>query len=310
MNKSPISKDFQGNILKWPPSLIPGDLLAVVAPASPVEREKFLAGLFWLQHWGFRVRYGEEIFQERHYRAECDIQLGQILSQQLLDPEVKGVICARGGYGTLKLLEHLDYAALADNPKIFVGFSDVTNLLCTFYQHFKLVTYHGPNVAQLGDITPAARASFQSALTGGRAGEVNFTGLRVLIPGQAQGPLIGGNLTTLCHLLGTPYFPSLSGHVLFLEDHSEALYRLDRMLHHLRLTGVLQGVKAVILGSFTHCGPVEKVWKIFHTALLPMQIPLLAGLPAGHQPDNHTLPLGSLALVNTADGSLRLILSY
>lgn len=308
MHKSTISRNSHGNTLKWPPPLQPGDLLAVVAPASPVEREKFLAGLFWLQHWGFRVHYGEEIFQERHYRAECDIQLGQILSRKLLDPEVKGVICARGGYGTLKLLEHLDYAALAANPKIFVGFSDVTNLLCTFYQHLNLVTYHGPNVAHLGEITPAARASFQTALTGGRAREIDFTGLRVLIPGQAQGPLIGGNLTTLCHLLGTPYFPALAGHVLFLEDHNEALYRLDRMLHHLRLTGVLQGIKAVILGSFTHCGQVEKVWKIFQTALVPLQIPLLAGLPAGHQPDNHTLPIGSWALVNTEEDSIKLIL--
>ncbi|MFP3868585.1 MAG: LD-carboxypeptidase [Desulfobacteraceae bacterium] len=292
--------------IHWPAALQPGDLLAVVAPASPVAREPFRAGVRWLEEWGFRVRYGEEIFQDRPYETAADQQRSQHLIQTLADPEVRGVLCARGGYGSLRLLEHLNFAALTAYPKLFVGFSDVTNLLCTFYQRLNLVTFHGPTVAHLEALTPAARASLQAVLTAPDSLNLKFTGLMVLCPGQAQGPLLGGNLTTLCHLIGTPFAPQLAGHVLFLEDHNEARYRIDRLLHHLRLSGALQGVAAVVLGSFTRCGAVTPLLEIFRTALAPLQIPVLAGLPVGHQPDNHTLPIGAWALVDAEAGSLQI----
>jgi len=280
--------------------------LDVVAPASPVARKPFLAGVRWLEEWGFRVRYREEIFQERRYETAADQERCHLLSQTLADPEIRGVLCARGGYGSLKLLEHLDYAALSAHPKRFVGFSDVTNLLCTFYQRLKVVTFHGPTVAHLGELTPAARASLQNALTAKDPLNLSFTGLTVLCPGQTQGPLLGGNLTTLCHLIGTPFVPRLAGHVLFLEDHNESRYRIDRLLHHLRLSGLLQEVTAVVLGSFTRCGAVGPLLEIFRSTLEPLQIPVLAGLPVGHQPDNHTLPIGAWAIVNAETGTLRI----
>ncbi|OPX19318.1 MAG: hypothetical protein BZ151_09960 [Desulfobacca sp. 4484_104] len=174
------------------------------------------------------------------------------------------------------------------------------------YQRLNLVTFHGPTVAHLGELTPAARTSLRVALTANEPLNLHFTGLTVLCPGQAQGPLLGGNLTTLCHLIGTPFAPQLAGHVLFLEDHHEARYRIDRLLHHLRLSGLLQEVAAVVLGSFTRCGPVEPLLEIFGAALAPLRIPVLAGLPVGHQPDNHTLPIGAWAVVNTQTGSLRI----
>lgn len=290
---------------QWPPPLQPEDLLAVVAPASPVVRASFLAGVRCLEEWGFRVRYSEEIFARRPYKAAADQRLGQILNQTLTDPEVRGVLSARGGYGSLKLLEYLDYAKLAATPKLFVGFSDVTSLLCTFYQRLRLVTFHGPTVAHLGALSLRAKASFRAALTA-RPFSVRFTGLQGLCPGQAQGPLCGGNLTTLCHLIGTPFAPQLSGHVLFLEDHNEALYRIDRFLHHLRLSGVLRGVAAVVLGSFTRCGEEAKIWEVFRHALAPFQIPVLAGLPVGHHPENHTLPLGVWAAVDADKGTFQI----
>ena len=292
--------------INWPPALQLGDVVAVAAPASPVAPEPFRAGVRWLQEWGFRVRYGKEIFQDRPYEAHADQERSRILAQLLADPEVKGVLCARGGYGSLKVLEYLDYPALAAHPKRFIGFSDVTTLLCTFYQRLNLVTFHGPTVAHLGELTPAARTSLRVALTANEPLNLHFTGLTVLCPGQAQGPLLGGNLTTLCHLIGTPFAPQLAGHVLFLEDHHEARYRIDRLLHHLRLSGLLQEVAAVVLGSFTRCGPVEPLLEIFGAALAPLRIPVLAGLPVGHQPDNHTLPIGAWAVVNTQTGSLRI----
>ncbi|PIU52418.1 MAG: LD-carboxypeptidase, partial [Deltaproteobacteria bacterium CG07_land_8_20_14_0_80_60_11] len=120
------------------------------------------------------------------------------------------------------------------------------------------------------------------------------------------GPLGGGNLTTLCHLVGTPYAPQMRGYLLFLEDHNEALYRLDRMLHHLLLAGVLDGVKGVVLGGFTHCGSNDGLLEVLTTALAPLKAPVLMGLPVGHQPDNHTLPLGAWARLDSGAASLTL----
>ncbi len=147
-------------------------------------------------------------------------------------------------------------------------------------------------MAQLPDLTEAARHSLFDWLTSPGPREVAFADLTVLLPGAASGPLAGGNLTTLCHLVGTPYAPQLAGYLLFLEDHREAHYRLDRMIHHLLLAGVLEGVQGVVLGAFTGCGATEGLLEVFAAALEPLKVPVLAGLPVGHQPDNHTLPLG------------------
>jgi muramoyltetrapeptide carboxypeptidase len=131
--------------------------------------------------------------------------------------------------------------------------------------------------------------------------------LSVLHPGAAEGLLAGGNLTTLCHLLGTPFAPRMAGYLLFLEDHNEALYRVDRMLHHLRLAGALAGVKGVVLGAFTHCGSPDHLLEVAAAALAPLKVPVLAGLPVGHQPENHTLPLGVRARLDAASRTFTLL---
>ncbi len=293
--------------VRWPPPLRSGDLLAVLAPASPVKREAFRAGVKWLEEWGFRVRYGEEIFSGRPWDRDTDRELAGQLCRVLAEPEVRGVICARGGYGSLKLLEHLDEESLGRQAKVLVGFSDITNLLCHFYRRLGLVTFHGPNVAHLGEASAAARASLWVALTATRPHVQSFDKLDVLHPGQGAGPLAGGNLTTLCHLVGTPFLPRLDGHVVFLEDHGEAGYRVDRMLHHLRLSGALAGVRGIVLGSFTGGGDAEKISGIAAAALGGLGLPVLAGLPVGHQPENHTLPVGGWAEVDGARGTLTII---
>jgi muramoyltetrapeptide carboxypeptidase len=279
--------------ISWPPLLKSGDLLAVVAPASPVDRDLFAIGAAILETWGFRLTYGPEIFASRPYRPAADLEAWQFFRQALLDPEVKGIICARGGYGTLRILEYLDYSLLAAHPKYLIGFSDITNLICLFAQRANSVTFHGPTVAHLGEVTLPAREQFYRMLTAPTVELVSFRDLHVLSPGTASGHLIGGNLTTLCSLLGTPYALPLAGQVLFVEDHNEAPYRLDRLLQQLRLSGGLIGLKAMILGSFTCCGDLQQIWEIFAALGNALGIPVLAGLPAGHQPDNFTLPLGA-----------------
>ncbi len=291
----------------WPPAVQPGEVVAVAAPASPVSRAAWQAGVRVLEDWGFQVRCGPEILQPRAWGADTDRLLARRFMEIWLDPEVKAIIGARGGYGSLKLLPYLDLKALKAHPKSLVGFSDLTNLLMHLHQRLKLVTFHGPTVAHLAEITEEARENFHRWLTAPGPQTITYENLTILHPGMAEGPLTGGNLTTLCHLLGTPFAPRLRGYLLFLEDHNEALYRLDRMVHHLLLAGVLKGVRGVVLGAFTHCGSPEGVLEVMTAALTPLKVPVLAGLPVGHQPANHTLPLGAWARIDAQSASLRLL---
>jgi muramoyltetrapeptide carboxypeptidase len=293
----------------WPPPVKPGEVVAVAAPASHVSRPAWQAGVSILQDWGFKVRGGPEVFQPRAWGAATDRLIARRFTEIWLDPEVKAIVGVRGGYGSLKLLPYLDLDALGADPKRLVGFSDLTNLLWDLHRRLHLVTFHGPTVAHLPELTPAARDNFLAWLTAPGPQNLAYEGLTVLHPGVAEGPLAGGNLTTLCHLVGTPYAPQMRGYLLFLEDHNEALYRVDRMLHHLLLAGVLDGVLGVLFGGFTNCGSRDGLLEVATTALAPLQVPVLADLPVGHQPDNHTLPLGAWARLNADAASLTLLAS-
>ncbi len=291
----------------WPPPVAPGDAVAVAAPASPVARKDWQAGVKLLRDWGFKVVCGPEVFQVRAWGRESDRRVARRFLEVWQEPEVTAILGARGGYGSLKVLPFLDLPALAAQPKRLVGFSDLTNLLWHLHRDLGLVTFHGPTVAHLPVLTPAARESFLYWLTAPGPQTVAFPGLTPLLPGTGEGTLAGGNLTTLCHLLGTPFAPQFREHILFLEDHNEAVYRLDRLLHHLLLAGALEGVKGVVLGAFTGSGSSpDNLWEVLAAALAPLKVPVLAGLPVGHQPDNHTLPLGVWARVDGHTGSLTL----
>ena len=292
---------------QWPPPVAPGEVVAVAAPASHVSHAAWEAGVRLLAGWGFRVRSGPEVFDPRAWGVATDRLIARRFADIWRDPEVKAVVGVRGGYGSLKLLPHLDLDVLGAAPKRLVGFSDLTNLLWDLHRRLHLVTFHGPTVAHLPELTPGARENFYAWLTAPGPRRLIYDGLTVLHPGVGQGPLAGGNLTTLCHLVGTPYAPHLRGYLLFLEDHNEALYRVDRMLHHLLLSGVLEGVKGVVLGGFTNCGDKEGLLEVFATAMAPIKVPVLEGLPVGHQPDNHTLPLGAAARLDAGAGTLTLL---
>jgi muramoyltetrapeptide carboxypeptidase len=307
MTTSAKSSSGKGPTCLWPPPVRPGEAVAVAAPASPVSRQDWDAGVGILRDWGFKVVCGPEVFKPRAWGGEADRRLAERFLEIWREPEVKAIWGARGGYGSLKVLPHLDLEALRAQPKRLVGFSDLTNLLWRLHRDLGLVTFHGPTVAHLATLTPAARESCYQWLTAPGPQTVTFPGLTTLLPGSGEGTLAGGNLTTLCHLLGTPFAPRFRDYLLFLEDHNEAVYRLDRLVHHLLLAGALEGVRGVVLGGFTGCGGSrESLWEILATALTPLQVPVLAGLPVGHQPDNHTLPLGVWARVDGRAGSLTL----
>jgi muramoyltetrapeptide carboxypeptidase len=290
--------------LLWPPPLRPGDAVAVAAPASPISREAWEAGVQVLEDWGFRVVSTSEVFADRSWGQDIDREAAWRFTETWQDPGIKAVIGVRGGYGSLKILPYLDMDRLALHPKRLVGFSDLTNLLLILHQRLGLVTFHGPTLAHLAEVTPAARESWRWWLS--TPGPENFTlpGLRGLHPGMAAGPLLGGNLTTLCHLLGTPYAPHLAGSLLFLEDHNEPLYRLDRLAHHLLFSGILEGVRGILLGAFTGGDPQAQAEEVLALAFEPLGVPVAAGLPVGHQPENHTLPVGAPARLDTEAGTL------
>jgi muramoyltetrapeptide carboxypeptidase len=288
----------------WPPPLKPGDTVAAAIPASPISKEAWEAGVQVLEDWGFRVMFDPEIFAARPWGQAADREAAQRFQEVWENPEVKAVIGVRGGYGSLKILPYLDLDRLGRHPKRFVGFSDLTNLLLTLYQRLGWVTFHGPVLAQLADLTPAARESWLGRLTAPGPENFSFSGLSALHPGRGEGPLLGGNLTTLCHLLGTPYAPRLNGALLFLEDHNEPLYRLDRLAHHLLLSGCLEGVQGILLGSFTGGPSQDHAEEVLAMAFEPLGVPVAAGLPVGHQPENHTLPLGAMARLDTATATL------
>ena len=291
----------------WPPPVVPGETVAVAAPASTVARAAWEAGVQLLRDWGFKVRFGPELFQTRSWDGAADVAAARRFQELWQDPEVKAVLGVRGGYGSLKVLPHLDLAALAATPKRLVGFSDLTNLLWVLHRDLMLITFHGPTVAHLPQLTDGARDNFYRWLTAPGPLALTYGDLTVLHPGTGEGPLAGGNLTTLCHLAGTPFAPQMQGYLLFLEDHNEALYRVDRMLHHLRLAGLLDGVKGVVLGAFTHCASPEHLLEVATAALAPLGVPVLAGLPVGHQPENHTMPVGIPALLDSDRRSLTLL---
>jgi muramoyltetrapeptide carboxypeptidase len=296
--------DLNPTALLWPPPVKPGEAIAVAAPASPVDCTLCRAGVGILEERGFRVLCGPEVFAARAWGRETDQALAGRFQEIWQNPEVKAVIGARGGYGSLKLLPYFDLVLLKEHPKRLIGFSDLTNLLLHFHHKLGLVTFHGPTVSHLPSLTPRAQESFFHWLTADEPRSFSYRGLTVLHPGVAEGRLAGGNLTTLCHLLGTPYAPRFAGALLFLEDHNEALYRLDRLMHHLLFAGALEGVQGVVLGGFTGCEGGDSLLEVMQVALAPLKVPVLAGLPVGHHPDNHTLPLGAWARLDTHTASL------
>jgi muramoyltetrapeptide carboxypeptidase len=282
-----------------PPRLKSGDLIALAAPAGPFDRQCFDAGLGLLQAMGFRTTAPEAIFARQGYLAGTDRQRAEVLNRLFADPEVAGIVCARGGYGSTRMLPYLDLEAIRAHPKVFVGFSDITGLHAVLTDRCRLVTFHGPMAASLPATSEEGRAAFREALTGASPVVLAPAGGHVVVAGQARGAVAGGNLALLAHLVGTPYFPQLAGRILVLEDVDEAPYRIDRMLWQLRLAGVLTRVAGVVLGSFERCGAYEEIVGIAAAVVRPLGIPLVAGFPFGHGAVNFTLPLGLEACLTT-----------
>lgn len=288
-----------------PPAIRPGDTVGIAAPASPFDQKAFEAGVAVVESMGYQVKISDQLFRRHGYLAGSDTERAELLMRLFADESVKAIFCARGGFGSMKLLPLLDFEAIRAEPKILVGFSDITTLLVAIYQQCGIVTFHGPLVTSLGKRSEKTVSALMDAISSYKPLVLTPSKSVVLHAGQASGPVIGGNLATLTHLIGTPYEPAFERHLLFLEDRGESPYRIDRMLSQLHLSGRLEGVAGVILGTFEECGSLEDVYAIVKEVFRHTGIPVLAGFELGHGTENITVPVGLHADLDTDDASLR-----
>lgn len=291
--------------LRRPARLKPGARVGIVAPAGPFDEETFGRGIRILEKMGFEVFVPPQLLDAKGYLAASDRHRARVVNQLFADQSIDALICARGGYGSMRVLPLLDYEIMAANPKVFIGFSDITVLLNVFGERCGLATFHGPVVTSLADSTDESRQSLMQAVSSDARLEIRAPEGTALKAGAASGAVCGGNLTTLCHLVGTPYAPGFTGKILFLEDRGEVPYRVDRMLVHMKLAGCFENLAGIVLGSFENCGSMESILNIVSEIFAPYAIPILAGLEAGHGRNNLTLPFGIEATLDADRGVLK-----
>jgi len=272
-----------------PAALRPGDTIAIVAPAGPFDRATFEAGLEPIAA-RYDVRLAPGLHGADRYLAGSDASRLEDLEWALGDPAIKAVFCARGGYGTMRLLRRL--APPASKP--LVGFSDITALHLWLQRH-GIRSVHGPVVTQLATQPEDVRQRLFALLESAQAPEP-LHGTECFVGGRVEGPLIGGNLSVLTRLIGTPFMPELDGAILLLEDLGERPYRLDRMWTHLELAGLLDRVRGIALGDFSACEERNAEYTsrdVLRDLVAAAGLPCVAGLPIGHGCINQPVPLGA-----------------
>ncbi|MEU5940381.1 LD-carboxypeptidase [Micromonospora sp. NPDC047548] len=294
-----------------PPALRPGDTVMLVSPSGPTRPERVARGIELLTGWGLRPVLAPNAYARRGYLAGDDALRAADLNTAFADPEVRGVICTRGGYGAQRVVDLVDMAAVRRDPKVVAGFSDITALQFALWRGARLASVHGPGAAWLDERTPLRSAeSLHAALMTTEPVTVDAVPAEetfaVRVPGRAAGPLLGGNLCLIAASIGTPDMPDLTGAVLLVEEVQEPPYKVDRMLTHLRRAGVLDGVAGVAVGQFTECadGWDTTIVDVLAERLGDLGVPVLGGLPVGHGQGQLTVPLGTPATLDATTGTL------
>lgn len=282
----------------FPPYLQKGDLIRIVAPAGKVSKEKVLPGIELLRDIGYEVLVGNHVFDKYFQYSGTDRQRAADLQVALNDPLTRAIICARGGYGSVRIIEKLDFTPLLKEPKWLVGFSDVT-ILHSVLNSIQIATVHGamPSSFIVNKKLTNSFHSLITALTSGNS-QVNFEGHSLNRKGKCQGELVGGNLSLLYSLQGTSWQLEPSGKILFIEDVGEYLYHLDRMMQSFRLSGQLKGLSGLVVGGFTEMkdndSPFGKsACEIIQEAVQEYNFPVCFDFPAGHIPKNTSLIFGA-----------------
>ncbi len=288
--------------------LQPRDIIGLAAPAGPVKQDILNQGVKLLQGAKLVPTFNDDVLSRDGYLAGSDQRRRDELHKLFANPNVKAILAIRGGFGSSRLLDQLDFDLIRQNPKIIIGFSDLTILLNAITAKTGLTTWHGPMLSTLVRDGLPPLHDLLNTLSQPQQPELKVTGLEILRPGHVQGHLLGGNLTSLIHLLATPYEPRWQGGVLFFEDINEPAYRIDRMLTQLHMSGRLQQVAGVIVGelldnSMQNLSEIELIWNRI-LDLTDEHIPIWANFPSGHGPRNVTLPLGGIAKMDSSRGVL------
>lgn len=286
-----------------------GDHVGIVATGFAAPPDALGAGVAALERRGLvPVLFPHVLAVDGYLAGDDDARAGD-LDAAVCDRALAAIWFARGGYGTARILDRFDLARLVRRPKLLVGYSDLTALFSALLSRTSTVCLHGPLVAELGRKAAFHAPSLAAALAG-RETRRRVLARDVLRAGRARGRLMGGNLTVLCHLLGTRHMPDLRGAIVFLEETGEEAYRIDRLFQHLVMSGALSGVRAVVLGTF-HAPPTARSFPgdraldaVLRDHLLPLKVPVVCGVPAGHGPGKWTLPLGGTASLDTVAGFL------
>ncbi len=320
--RTPAAAATTGLIL--PPRLRQGDMVGLIEPAGFTD-DAFDLDLVkeTISAMGLRPKPARHLADRHGYLAGTDADRAADVNAMFADPEVRAVFAVRGGWGCARILPLLDFATIRKNPKLLVGFSDITALHLAFAAKAGFTTIHGPNASSswgsysweafrsvafdAGTPTFANPQGHEDRLVQ-RAGRI-----RTFRPGTARGRLLGGNLTVLAALMGTPWLPDFSGAILFIEDISEQPYRIDRMLTQLKLAGMLDRLKGVVFGQCSDCGPAGASYggftlsQVLQQHLEPLGIPAFQGGQFGHVANQYSLPLGVQAEMDATAGTIRLL---
>jgi muramoyltetrapeptide carboxypeptidase len=303
-----------------PPRLRKGDVIGLIAPAStPSSEEKILKGALYLEQLGYRIKCGKHIRTVYGYLAGNDDERSADFNEMVHDKNVKAVFAIRGGYGTPRLLQKIDYRALKANPKIIVGYSDITALQLAIFRKIGLVTFSGPMTGSemWRDFDAYTEEHFWRLLTSNKkigtmknpANEPLFT----LRAGKAEGRLLGGNLSLLACLIGTPYQPAIEKSILVLEDVEESPYRIDRMLAQLLNAGILHKLQGLVFGKFTDCVPSNPndpfltIDQILEDFVSKIECPAVANFQYGHIAKKLTLPWGLKTKIDTKKNKMEIV---
>ncbi|MCE1273559.1 MAG: LD-carboxypeptidase [Chlorobiales bacterium] len=296
-----------------PKALRQGDVIGLISPSSTcAEPEKIDQAITYLERNGFRVRLSRYLNQSEHDPAHTDRYKLHDIHQMFADPEVRAVFCLRGGAGATRLLDRIDYRLIASNPKILVGYSDVTALSLAVFAKTGLVNFSGPMIAtELYAPSPYTEEHFWVMLTDPDYGRAlrNFDkhDVRCLKPGNATGRLIGGNLSVLSSMIGTPFLPSFNETLLFAEDVNEPAYRIDRMLSHLSNAGLIRQCRGLIFGQFCknpadeNCDYRFDKMFAYYADRMPEGTPVMTGLSYGHIRELMTIPVGAKCTLEVTD---------
>ncbi len=307
------------NMIK-PKRLKYGDTVALISPSSHPDMNRLEMGKQWLIDQGFRVVTSRHVGDQRGYLAGADQARADDLMEMFMRKDVDAVWCAQGGYGSMRILDLLDYDQIRENPKVFIGYSDITGLHSAMHVHSRLIAFHGPLAAhEVGeDFSEYTQQHLLQAVT------CSDTPIRIFNPpdaqpvrpitmGKARGKLVGGNLSLIANLMGTPYEMDFNQKILVIEDVSEAPYRIDRMLVQLLLARKLQNVRGIIVGECVDCDPQESnqpsldLFEVLNELLGGLHIPVMYGLTIGHGHHKATFPLGVEAEMDSESGVLTLL---